>query len=96
METIELKDLVGKMLMATDPCYMEGYSGRPYGTLTVGKVYEIIDYRGDCINVKDEEGDDHLFTIQEDGTFETWKCNVTGKVVEPFAPLRINIELGTV
>jgi len=93
METIELKDLVGKMLMATDPCYMEGYSGRPYATLTVGKEYEIVDYRGDCIIVKDEEGDDHLFTIQADGTFETWKCNVTGKVVEPFAPLNINIEL---
>ena len=93
MKTIKLKDLVGTMLMATDPCYMEGYSGRPYGTLTVGKEYEIIDYRGDCIIVKDEEGDDHLFTIQADGTFETWKCNVTGKVVEPFAPLRINIEL---
>jgi hypothetical protein len=93
METIELKDLVGTMLTATDPCYMDGYSGRPYATLIVGKEYEIIDYRGDCIIVKDEEGDDHLFTIQADGTFETWECNVTGKVVEPFAPLRINIEL---
>ena len=92
MKTIELKDLVGTMLMATDPCYMEGYSGRPYATLTVGKEYEIVDYRDNCIIVKDEEGDDHLFTIQADGTFEPWECNVTGKVVEPFAPFNVNIE----
>jgi hypothetical protein len=33
-----------------------------------------------------------LVVIQKDGTFETWECNVTGKVVEPFAPLNINIK----
>jgi len=92
MESMEIKELLGKLLTATDPCYMDGYSGRPQATLTVGKEYEIVDYRGECIVVVDDEGDDHLFTIQADGTFEPWQCNVTGKVVEPFAPFNVNIE----
>jgi len=84
MESINLESFIGTILVAKDPCYMDGYSNQ-HPTLTVGKEYEIVDYRGDNdIVIVDDDGDNHLFEVNPDGSFKSFKCDVTGKTVIPF------------
>ena len=84
MESINLESFIGTILVAKNPCYMDDYSNQ-HPTLTVGKEYEIVDYRGDNdIVIVDDDGDNHLFEVNPDGSFKSFKCDVTGKTVIPF------------
>ena len=87
---MELKDLVGKKITATHPCYMEDDINEP--TLTVGKEYEIVDYmlsQPSRIIIIDDQGDEHQFNLKSLTEFEGWKCNISGQYVTPFFDIKL-------
>ena len=82
---MEIKDLVGKKITATYPCYMEDNINEP--TLTVGKEYEIVDYilsQPPRIIIIDDQGDEHQFNLKSLTEFEGWECDIIGEYVIPF------------
>ena len=86
---MELKDLVGKKITATHPCYMEDDINEP--TLTVGKEYEIIGYQlsqPPRIIIIDDQEDKHEFNLRSLTEFEGWECSISGQYVTPFSNIK--------